>query len=226
VGGKPGRGIPVLVVDGDEDSRRLVVALLERIGCTPYEAGTGEEALDVAEDVRPALVVLEVTLAGLSGYEICRELGDRFGDDVSVVFVSGTRIEQLDRTAGLLIGADDYIVKPFDPDELLARMRQLLRRASARNGPLNSSDSGAYRLDALTGREREVLTLLAQGHGQSEIAEELFISTNTVATHIQRVLAKLDVHSRAQAVAIAHRHGLPDADVEAHALSASPPTAA
>jgi two-component system nitrate/nitrite response regulator NarL len=220
-----GSGVPVLVVDDDDDSRARIVALLERIGCTPHEAGTGEDALRLAESVQPELVVLEVALPGLSGYEVCRELRDRFGEDLSLVFVAGTRVEQLDRIAGLLIGADDYIVKPFDPEELLARMRALLRRAN-RDRHSRKSGNGESDFAALTHREREVLALLAQGHNQGEIAGELFISSNTVATHLQRVLSKLGVHSRAQAVALAHQHGALDAEVEAHALSASPPVAA
>ena len=223
--GETGCCVPVLVVDDDADSRARIVALLERIGCTPHEAGTGEDALRLAESVEPELVILEVALSGLSGYEVCRELRDRFGDGMALVFVSGTRVEQLDRIAGLLIGADDYIVKPFDPEELLARIRALLRRAN-RDRHSRTSGDGESELATLTHREREVLALLAQGHSQGEIAGELFISSNTVATHLQRVLAKLGVHSRAQAVALAHQQGMIDADVEAHVLSASPPTAA
>jgi two-component system nitrate/nitrite response regulator NarL len=225
VGGETGCGVPVLVVDDDADSRALIVELLERIGCTPHEVGTGEDALRLAESVRPELVIVEVALPGLSGYEVCRELRDRFGDDLSLVFVSATRVEQLDRIAGFLIGADDYIVKPFDPEELLARMRGLLRRTNSHRQARTSGD-GESELAALTRREREVLALLAQGHSQDVIAGELFISSNTVATHLQRVLSKLGVHSRAQAVALAHQQGIVDADVEAHALAASPPAAA
>jgi DNA-binding NarL/FixJ family response regulator len=121
-----------------------------------------------------------------------------------VVFLSGTRVGPLDRIAGLLIGADDYVVKPFEPDELLARVRSLLRRHSGTNG----GDSKAHSLmDGLTPRERQVLDLLAAGHSQDEIAGELFITPKTVATHIQRVLGKLGVHNRAQAVTLALGYG-------------------
>ncbi len=111
----------------------LMVELLQRIGCTVYEAASGDEALDVAETVRPALVILDVDLPRISGYEVCRELRDAFGDAVAIMFVSGTRAEAYDRVGGLLIGADDYVVKPFDPDELLSRARVLLRRAGGRS---------------------------------------------------------------------------------------------
>ena len=201
----------------------LMVELLQRIGCTVYEAASGDEAPDVAETVRPALVVLDVDLPRISGYEVCRELRDAFGDAVAIMFVSGTRAEAYDRVGGLLIGADDYVVKPFDPDELVTRARVLLRRAGRGHGSgslskvsLTPGTPGS----PLTSREREVLELLAQGLDQEQIAASLVISTKTVATHIQRTLAKLGVHSRAQAVAYAHRTGLLRADFQAHATVA------
>jgi DNA-binding NarL/FixJ family response regulator len=208
-----GPGHAVLVVDDDPGSRALIVSLLERIGCEPHEAAAGDEALEVAEAVRPALVLLDIDLPRITGYEVCRLLRDRFGDELSIIFVSGMRVEALDRVAGLLIGADDYIVKPFDPDELVNRVRVLLRR-HPRPRPLVTSTRSP--IADLTVREREVLLLLADGKGQTDIARELYISPKTVATHIQRTLAKLGVHSRAQAVALVHRNGLDD--FESHIL--------
>jgi DNA-binding NarL/FixJ family response regulator len=161
--------------------------------------------------VQPALVLLDVNLAEVSGYEVCRELRDRYGSDIAIIFLSGDRTEPYDRVAGLLVGADDYIVKPFDEGELLARVRSALRHSGA---PSNGSEADPA-AETLTNREREILTLLARGLTQAQIAEKLFISPKTVGGHIQRILEKLDVHSRAQAVALAHEHGL--ADVEGHA---------
>jgi DNA-binding NarL/FixJ family response regulator len=206
-----GSGSPVLVVDDDANTRALIVASLQRIGYVVYEAANGDEALEVAEAVRPELVVLDVSLPRITGYEVCRELRDTFGDSVAIMFVSGLRAEPLDRVAGLLIGADDYLIKPFDPDELVTRARLLLRRNGA---PVRPRRVGEPAIDDLTPREREVLGLLARGRNQAQIADELFISSKTVATHIQRTLSKLGVHSRAQAVAVAHRTGLVRDDVE------------
>jgi two-component system, NarL family, nitrate/nitrite response regulator NarL len=183
------------------------------VGYETRQARNGREALETARQVQPALVLLEVNLAEVSGYEVCRELRERFGDDVAIIFLSGDRTEPYDRVAGLLLGADDYIVKPFDDGELLARVRSALRHSAVR--PSNGGQ-GAPAAEALTSREREVLKLLARGLTQPEIAQELFISPKTVAGHIQRVLTKLGVHSRAQAVALAHEQGL--AEVEGHAL--------
>jgi len=133
-----------------------------------------------------------------SGYEICRQLRDEFGDRVAIVFLSGERTESFDLAAGLLVGADDYVVKPFSADELLARVRRRLP-SPVETEPLASD---------LTKRELEVLHLLAEGLSQKEIAAQLVISSKTVAAHVQHILGKLGVHSRTQAVAHAYRRGL------------------
>ena len=207
----------ILVVDRNAGARSQVTNLLERIGYETRQARNGREALEAASQVQPALVLLEVNLAEVSGYGVCRQLRDRFGDDIAIIFLSGDRTEVYDRVAGLLLGADDYIVRPFDEGELLARVRAALRRRSlpASRAPVESNPID----QRLTRREREVLGLLSRGLTQAQIAAELVISPKTVAGHIQRILTKLGVHSRAQAVALFHQFGL--ADVEAHALAAS-----
>jgi DNA-binding NarL/FixJ family response regulator len=200
---------PILIVDDDASSRTLVRELIEGAGYSTIESTTGEEALASADEQRPALVLLDVQLPGVSGYEVCRRLRGRFGERLPIIFVSGARVEAMDRVAGLLVGADDYIVKPFAPDELVARVWRSLARTAA------TSAAGGVELAArLTPREQEVLQLLAEGLTPKVIATELFISRKTVATHIQRILTKLDVHSRAEAIAIAHRASAVD-DFEA-----------
>jgi len=203
----------ILIVDGDHRSRGLMSRVLKRVGYITCEAETGEEALAAAKQERPALVVLEVLLPGVSGFEVCRELKDEFGEALPIVFVSGTRTESGDRVAGLLVGGDDYLVKPLDPNELLARVRRLLPARLA----------GGNTTRKLTTRELEVLSLLVEGLNQPEIAEKLFISPKTVGKHIEHILAKLGVHNRAQAVAVAVRDELiethrPAPDVTASSL--------
>jgi DNA-binding NarL/FixJ family response regulator len=203
----------ILIVDGDHLSRGLMSRVLKRVGYITCEAETGEEALATAKRARPALVVLEVLLPGVSGFEVCRELKDEFGEALPIIFVSGTRTDSGDRVAGLLVGGDDYLVKPFDPNELLARVRRLLPARLA----------GGETTRKLTRRELEVLSLLVEGLNQPEIAEKLFISPKTVGKHIEHILAKLGVHNRAQAVALAVRAELiethrPAADATASSL--------
>jgi DNA-binding NarL/FixJ family response regulator len=200
---------PILVVDDDAGFRELVSNLLVGAGHTVAEADSGEAALLAVGDRPPALVILDVCLPGFSGYEICRRLRARFGERLPIIFVSGTRTEPFDRAGGLLIGADDYIVKPFFPDELIARVERLLWRSHADSNGAAGTDP----VPGLTEREQQVLRLLAQGLTQAAICAELHISGKTVATHVQRILAKLDVHSRAEAVAFAYRHGLVEVEL-------------
>ena len=205
----------ILVADHEPACRDRITRLLRRIGFETAETPTGPETLEAVARLKPSLVVLDVSLPDVSGYEVCRELRDEYGSEVGIIFVSRERTTPADRVAGLLVGADDYIVKPFDDDELLARARGVLRRIEPPSGLAEERETevvGAL----LTVREREVLRFLARGQSQAQIAEQLFISPKTVGGHIQRILTKLDVHSRAHAVALAHRHGL--ADVEGHAL--------
>jgi DNA-binding NarL/FixJ family response regulator len=194
-----------LVVDDDAPTRELVSNLLARLGFEVRGVESGAAALATSDAERLELVVLEVRLRDMSGYEVLRELRERFGDDVSIMFLSGERTEAFDRVGGLLLGADDYMVKPFDPDELMARARALVRRRPRSQGTLEPRNG---QTSLLTPREREVLELLARGLEQSDIADQLVISPKTVATHIQRILTKLGVHARAQAVAEAYRLGL------------------
>jgi DNA-binding NarL/FixJ family response regulator len=191
---------PLLVIDDDDDFRTFVADLLRGAGHHVAEAATGSEALARVRAERPSLIVLDVHLPDISGYEVCRELRDEFGDLLPIIFISGERTESYDRVGGLLVGADDYLVKPFASDELLARVRRLLTRSA--------QDDAARRSYDLTRRELEIVELLAAGYSQAAIADRLLVSEKTVSTHIQRILPKLGVHSRAEAVAFAHRQGL------------------
>jgi RNA polymerase sigma factor (sigma-70 family) len=203
----------ILVVDDDPGFRALVRSLCERAGLQVEEAADISGALVAAEEAPPDLVLLDVKLPGASGYEVYRELHDR-DPGLPIIFVSGERVDAYDRTVGLLLGADDYIVKPFDADELIARVRRSLRRPRERRPERDDA------LAELTPREREVLALLASGRSSKEIARKLVISPRTVSTHVQHILGKLDVNNRTRAIALAHRAGLVDeAEVEAHASS-------
>lgn len=198
------RARPILIVDADPRMREHVSGLFARAGLATVEATSGEEALAAARREQPGLVLVDVGLPDVNGYEVCRELRDQFGDDLPVVFLSGERTEPIDRAAGLLVGGDDYIVEPFDSDEFVARVRRLLARSRRER---TAPPANARQLD-LTTRELEVLSRLALGRRPVEIAEELVISRKTVSSHMQRVFAKLGVHTQAQAVACAYEHGL------------------
>jgi two-component system, NarL family, nitrate/nitrite response regulator NarL len=185
----------VLVVDDDVGFRAFMRELLEAGGFRVVDVPDGAAALASVRSERPAAVLLDVNMPRLSGYEVCRALREEHGAAFPLMFVSGERTESFDRVAGLTIGADDYLAKPFEGDELLARVRSLLRRYAGTGAPVSS----------LTARELQVLGLLAEGLDQSAIAQRLVISSKTVGSHIERILAKLGAHSRAEAVALAYR---------------------
>lgn len=189
---------PILIVDDDDSLRSLLSDLLRQAGYDVREAATGGEAVSALEAERPAAALLDVCLPDLSGYEICRRLRERYGTGVAVLFVSGERTEAVDRVAGLLIGGDDYLGKPFAPDELLARVAALLRRGDRSRPPLQQ----------LTPREHQVFELLARGLPNAEIARMLVISPKTVGTHVEHIYGKLGVRSRVQALAAGYRYQL------------------
>jgi DNA-binding NarL/FixJ family response regulator len=190
---------PILVVDDDDALLTLVTELLRDAGHAVRATRSSAEAAQAVggDDEPPALAILDVCLPGMSGHELCRRLRARFGNSVPILFVSGERTEAIDRVAGLRLGGDDYLVKPFAPDELLARLESLLRRRDpAPQGP------------ALTPREREVLHLLAEGLQNREIARRLVISPKTVSTHIAHIYEKLGVRSRVEALTAGYRFGV------------------
>lgn len=187
----------ILVADPDPASRSLTAGLLREAGYRVVLVGSGRHALNAARRLHPRLTVLEVELPDVCGYEVCRRLRGEQGETLAIIFVSATRTESFDRVGGILLGADDYLCKPLEADEFLARVGRLTQRpAAVSNGP------------ALTGREREILGLLGTGMRQKEIAEQLCISPRTVGTHMEHIFTKLGAKHRLQAVVLARRYGL------------------
>lgn len=217
----------ILIVDSDDASRLTAVEVAVRLGYDARPTPTADELIERLGADRPKLAIVEVELPGPgNGLEVMRQLHEAYDGHLPVILVSACQTDAFDRTAGLLLGADDYLAKPLDAGELMARVKRSLHRAAhhtngTANGPANGSIHRAGRTDGpgLSPRERQILSLLADGRTQGQIATELVISSKTVATHIQHILSKLGVHTRAQAVALAYRRGLVDPDVRAHALA-------
>ena len=118
----------VLVVDDEPNIRELVQVALQFHGCSVTTAGTGKDALRQAETDRPDLIVLDVMLPDLDGFEVCRRLRSS-GNEVPVIFLTA-RDTSSDTVTGLALGGDDYVTKPFSVESLVARVRAVLRRAS------------------------------------------------------------------------------------------------
>ena len=121
---------PILVVEDDKKTASLVALYLEREGFQSLIAYDGQQALELAERHKPIFVILDLMLPVLDGWEVCRQL--RQSSDVPILILSA-REEEVDRVSGLTLGADDYVVKPFSPRELVARVKAILRRG--RLGP-------------------------------------------------------------------------------------------
>jgi len=123
---------PILIVEDDRNTAALVATYLEREGFSTRQAHDGREALALARRLAPGFVILDVMLPGADGWEICREL--RKFSDVPILMLTA-REEEIDRVLGLSLGADDYVVKPFSPRELVERVKAILRRVRRAPSP-------------------------------------------------------------------------------------------
>ena len=201
-------GSHILVVEDEANIAALVRSYLERDGFTVVWVRTGEEALVELPRHPFALMVLDLGLPGLDGFEVCRRVSGRIP-----IIILTARDEEADRVAGLEAGADDYVPKPFSPRELTARVKAVLRRATpARNatdvlelGPVTLSRSRhEVRVDGrpveLTSREFELLAYLMERRGLVVSRDELLESvwgfvlpgaTRTVEQHLTQVRRKL-----------------------------------
>jgi DNA-binding NarL/FixJ family response regulator len=191
-------GETVLIADPDEESRGQLAGVLIDAGYTVMQTDRGDEALALARSIDPSAVILEVPLEGLCGYEICRQLKADASFEAPIIFISQVRTEPYDRIAGLMLEADDYLVSPYLPGELIARLENLIAR---------TQPQPSLRV-SLTNREQEILDLMGEGLRHGDIARRLFISPKTVASHVDRILRKLDVRSSREAVSVAYREGL------------------
>ncbi|GGG88558.1 response regulator transcription factor [Paenibacillus radicis (ex Gao et al. 2016)] len=136
----------VLIVEDDANIRRFISINLINNGFVVSEAASGEESLQRFTEHRPGVVVLDIMLPDADGFEICRQLRER-EPSVIIVFLTA-RGQDLDKIKGLEIGADDYIVKPFNPLELVARIKAILRRTETALKPVSSViGSGPIRMD-------------------------------------------------------------------------------
>ncbi|WP_418790036.1 response regulator transcription factor [Phosphitispora sp. TUW77] len=202
----------ILVADDESKMRDLVKMYLGREGFTVIEAGDGEQALQLLGQTKIDLVILDVMMPKIDGLTACREI--RRDYDIPVIMLTA-RGEEIDRVLGFELGADDYVVKPFSPRELVARVKALLRRVSAKQ----SGESGnilkypgliinhdAREVDvqgnniSLTPKEFELLAFMAKNSGRVFTREQLlehvwgydfYGDLRTVDTHVKKLREKL-----------------------------------
>ena len=135
---------PILIIEDDRNTAALIATYLEREGFATQTVHDGAEALVLALRQTPGFVILDVMLPQVDGWEICREL--RKLSDVPILMLTA-REEEIDRVLGLSLGADDYVVKPFSPRELVERVKAILRRTTRRPDPVNRFSHASLTLD-------------------------------------------------------------------------------
>jgi two-component system phosphate regulon response regulator PhoB len=205
-------GERILVVDDEPDIIALVAYHLVKDGYRVSTASDGNEAVRAAKQEQPALIILDLMLPGKSGYEVVEELrATASTKDIAVLMLTARREEE-DRIRGLALGADDYLTKPFSPQELVLRVGAILRRMTKSSpadvlsiGPLQI-DRGEHRVRVdgaevdLTATEYKLLLLLAERRGRVQDRAKLLesvwdaapdIQTRTVDMHVQRLRSKL-----------------------------------
>ena len=157
----------VLVVDDEPNIRELVQVALKFHGCAVTTAATGEDALQLADSDRPDLIVLDVMLPDIDGFEVCRRLRAG-GNEVPVIFLTA-RDTTSDTVTGLTLGGDDYITKPFSVEALVARVRAVLRRARRQLAPARGRRrrGGLHAARRRPGARRGPLDRAPGGHPRS-----------------------------------------------------------
>ena len=203
----------VLVVDDEPTIAEVVSRYLERAGYRTRIAADGAQALEAASDQRPDLVVLDLMLPRIDGLEVMRRLREQGSDRIAVILLTA-KGEESDRVIGLRLGADDYVVKPFSPAELVARVDAVLRRVDTVTSAEPPIEAGELRIEPasrrvfvsgeeaqLTQREFDVLLFLARHPGQVFSRNQLmdavwqysfYSDTSTVTVHIRRLRAKIE----------------------------------
>ena len=173
------------------------------------EAADGASAVSLAERRRPDVVIMDVRMPGMDGLEATRQLSEKAPDVAVLIFTAYSERSLLGR--GLESGAKGYILKEAPHATLLRAIEKVARGESFVDPALMPSFlSGRDRDDMLTGREREILQLLADGMSNADVAQRLFISQETVKSHVRHILAKLEADTRTHAVAIALREAIID----------------
>lgn len=204
----------ILVVDDEPDITALVAYHLAKAGYRVSTAASGAEALRAAREERPDLVILDLMLPGVSGYDVLADLrGMDETRDVGVILLTARR-EEADRIRGLSLGADDYLTKPFSPQELILRVAAVIRRLQSPGVAAGSSltagplviDRSAHRVVmegrelSLTATEYKLLLTLVERRGRVQTRPQLLetvweaqpdIQTRTVDMHVQRLRSKL-----------------------------------
>ncbi len=202
----------ILVIDDEAKLRKQFSALLSLEGFSVIEARNGREGVELAQREQPDLVLCDITMPEMNGHRVIESLrADAKTAHLPFIFLTGWS-ERGDIRTGMNLGADDYLTKPVDPDELITAVKARLRRAEAAATVVAKSANGSSSAEpqpaaleslGLTPREAEILFWVAQGKTNPEIATILGIGLTTVKKHLESTFAKLGVENRTSAAALA-----------------------
>ncbi|MEM6867626.1 MAG: response regulator transcription factor [Cyanobacteria bacterium P01_C01_bin.121] len=204
----------ILIVDDDSTLRAALTRYLQDRGFIVRNATSGLEGYNSFIRDVPDLIVSDVVMPEMNGFELCTKVrATEAGQLIPFIFLSG-RCDLEDRIQGHTIGADDYLVKPFHPRELIAKIEAQLARASrifaeierALQQPSSEAPQEKVPLP-LTPAEEKVFWEVIQGYTNKKIGDRLFISPRTVQTHLSNILSKLSVENRSQLIRYAFENG-------------------
>jgi FixJ family two-component response regulator len=188
----------VFIVDDDEAVRSSLRLLLKSVGLVPTALGSAREFLDKYDPVQPGCLVLDVRMPGMSGIEL-QETLNRHGAVIPVIFITGHGDVPM-AVEAMQAGAFDFLQKPFRDQDLIDRIQRALEKDRASRTALTERSLIQERLESLTPREREVLTLVTSGKPNKIMAADLGVSQRTVEIHRARVMEKMGASSLAQLV--------------------------
>lgn len=200
----------VLIVDDDPILQMALTRRLQAQGFEVITATSGQEALDLLSTQPADVVVSDVVMPGMNGFEFCHQLrASPAGEMVPFIFLSSLG-ELNNRVQGHLIGADDYLVKPFSANELIAKVKGAIARSQRLHSALERMAEQTTASPAplpLTPAEERVFWEVVQGYTNKQIGEHLFLSPRTVQTHLSNMLTKLSLENRSQIVRFAYEQG-------------------
>ncbi|MDD3174721.1 MAG: response regulator transcription factor [Herbinix sp.] len=200
--------VSILIVD---DNPELMQDVLIDYGYIVTVAYDGLEAQEKLQNIHEKydIVLLDILMSEMNGWEVLKFIReDKVYKYVPVIIITALNNE-IDQVSSLKVGADDYIIKPFNISTLIGRIEALLRRNAWYNNDFRTNNNeNKTDKDLLTVREREIMSLVAEGDSNKKIAEKLFLSELTVKTHLKNIFKKMNVSNRTQAILIAINKGM------------------
>ncbi|WP_299032595.1 response regulator transcription factor [uncultured Anaerococcus sp.] len=207
----------ILILDDEDPIRQFMKINLDYQGYQTYEAASGEEALRVFDEVKPAVAILDIMLPGISGYDVCEKIRDK--SPMTGIIMVSAKSQDIDKILGLEKGADDYIIKPFNPQELILRVKSLMRRVNLKTEnesekEVKSLKDGPFTLDIysktfykddreidVTPTEFTILEYFIKNKGKAMTRDEIMKETwgenysndtKIVDVNIRRIRAKIE----------------------------------